>query len=210
MKKFGLTLAETLITLGVIGVIATLTIPNTIGKAGNIAQIGPKLAKAVSNFEQANQTLLTNNGIERLTDKLDEFGTVYRYLDELGIYLKFTSLGKGQIMTKDGISFTIAYPSAAPANTQDPAYKQKIGTVLIDINGPNNNPNRYGKDWFTFSWWNDGSLRPKGAANWNESADSQIGGKDYWQKHCPADSTPTDYSYCAGHIFENNLRVLYK
>ena len=53
MKKHGFTLAEVLITLGIIGVVAALTAPALVQNAGS-AQIGPKLAKAVSTFEIAN------------------------------------------------------------------------------------------------------------------------------------------------------------
>lgn len=60
MKK-GFTLAEVLITLGIIGVVAALTAPALIQDAGS-AQIGPKLAKAVSTFEVANENLLSNAG----------------------------------------------------------------------------------------------------------------------------------------------------
>ncbi len=57
MKKSGFTLAEVLITLGIIGVVAALTAPALVQNAGS-AQIGPKLAKAVSTFELANQNML--------------------------------------------------------------------------------------------------------------------------------------------------------
>ena len=53
MKKYGFTLAEVLITLGILGVIAALTIPGLMLDSRR-AQIGPKLAAAVSAFEQAN------------------------------------------------------------------------------------------------------------------------------------------------------------
>ena len=207
MKKFGLTLAEMLTTLGIIGIIATLTIPNTIGKVGNTAQIGPKLAKTISNFEQANQTLLTDNGIEKLTD-LENFENE-NYINELSKYLKFTAQTNG-IVTKDGILLRPSASDTAPTNSSDPAYKQRIGEVYIDINGINTNPNEYSKDIFIFSWWNDGSLRPKGATNWNENKTSQFGGTEHWTKLCPTNATPSDPSYCAGHIFENNLKVLYQ
>ena len=47
MKKNGFTLAEVLITLGIIGVIAAITLPTLMSDTTS-AQIGPKLAKAVS------------------------------------------------------------------------------------------------------------------------------------------------------------------
>ena len=54
MKRKGFTLSEVLITLGIIGVVAALTLPSLISDTSS-AQIGPKLGKAVSMFEQANE-----------------------------------------------------------------------------------------------------------------------------------------------------------
>ena len=57
MKK-GFTLAEVLITLGIIGVVAALTAPALIQNTGT-AKVGPTLAKAVTTLELANQNMLT-------------------------------------------------------------------------------------------------------------------------------------------------------
>ncbi len=60
MKKQGFTLAEILITLGIVGVVAALTAPALMQNAGS-AQVGPKLAKAVSTFELANENILNES-----------------------------------------------------------------------------------------------------------------------------------------------------
>ena len=67
MKKLGFTLAEVLITLGVVGVVAAITLPSLITDTAT-AQIGPKLAKAVASFEQANQALLNEQSVDNLSD----------------------------------------------------------------------------------------------------------------------------------------------
>ena len=51
MIKKGFTLAEVLITLGIVGVISALTLPSLMNNHTK-AQIGPKLAKAVSAFDK--------------------------------------------------------------------------------------------------------------------------------------------------------------
>lgn len=61
MKKQGFTLAEILITLGIVGVVAALTAPALVQNVGS-AQVGPKLAKAVSTFEVANENMLNEAG----------------------------------------------------------------------------------------------------------------------------------------------------
>ena len=63
----GFTLAEVLITLGIVGVIAAITLP-TLTQSTTTAQIGPKLAKAASAFEQANKALLDAYDVDRLSD----------------------------------------------------------------------------------------------------------------------------------------------
>ena len=55
-KKDGFTLAEILITLGIVGVVAAMTVPRLMNNTST-SQIGPKLAKAAAAFEQANQAM---------------------------------------------------------------------------------------------------------------------------------------------------------
>ncbi len=66
MKKFGFTLAEVLITLGIIGVVAALTTPALYHNAG-LAQVGPKLAKVKSTIENANKMMLQENEVGMLS-----------------------------------------------------------------------------------------------------------------------------------------------
>ena len=56
MKK-GFTLAEVLITLGIIGVVAALTAPSLVQNAGN-AKTGPTLSKVAATIENANEQML--------------------------------------------------------------------------------------------------------------------------------------------------------
>ena len=67
MKRVkGFTLAEILITLGIIGVVAALTAPALVQNAGN-AKIGPALQKIKTTLEVANQQILYDNSISDLT-----------------------------------------------------------------------------------------------------------------------------------------------
>lgn len=61
MKKLGFTLAEVLITLGIIGVVAALTMPTLIANT-KYKQIGVKLAKFHTNLENASRTYVVANG----------------------------------------------------------------------------------------------------------------------------------------------------
>ena len=67
MKKHGFTLAEVIVTLGVVGVIAALTLPIVSNSAAK-SQVGPKLAKAVSVWEQANIAMLEDEDVIAITE----------------------------------------------------------------------------------------------------------------------------------------------
>lgn len=62
MKKFGFTLAETLITLGIIGVIAGITIPTLIKKYQEFV-IKKQFAKFYSNISHAYSRAYNDNGM---------------------------------------------------------------------------------------------------------------------------------------------------
>lgn len=213
MKKNGFTLAEVLITLSIVGILAALTLPTLLT---NIvaAQIGPKLTKAVSIFEQATSSLLTDRFADSLTDAIssdrDSAISPSKIGEELSNYIKMNILREGgpyqenidsvYYAVKDGIiyEFTGGYYNQTEETVP---YRQMLGELVIHTGG-NNSRNDEGRDKFHFTLWNDGSLRAKGSQNW--------GGDDSWTLHCPKGKVPTDYTYCAGHIFENNFKVLYK
>ena len=60
MKKFGFTLAEVLITLGIIGVVAAVTLPTVVMNA-KYKQIGVKLQKFHTNLENAARSYVAEN-----------------------------------------------------------------------------------------------------------------------------------------------------
>ena len=70
MKKHGFTLAEVIVTLGVVGVIAALTLPIVSNSAAK-SQVGPKLAKAVSVWEQANIAMLEDEDVTAITEEFE-------------------------------------------------------------------------------------------------------------------------------------------
>jgi len=65
MKKFGFTLAEVLITLGIIGVVAALTTPALVKNSGK-AKIGPSLAKFVNTLETGVEQMMHNETLSEL------------------------------------------------------------------------------------------------------------------------------------------------
>ena len=87
MKKFGFTLAEVLITLGIIGVVAALTAPALVQNAGT-AKVGPTLSKVVATIENANEQLLHD---EDATDLSKIAETNEEYCELLSKYIAGSS-----------------------------------------------------------------------------------------------------------------------
>jgi len=79
MKKFGFTLAEVLITLGIIGVIAALTTPALVKNTGS-AKIGPTLAKFVNTFETGAEQLLASNEVRSYTGGINDMTLLSKHI----------------------------------------------------------------------------------------------------------------------------------
>ena len=93
MKK-GFTLAEVLITLGIIGVVAALTAPALIQNTGT-AKVGPTLAKAVTTLELANQNMLTETESSTIKAALSDaennpVALTKTYIETLSNYMHIT------------------------------------------------------------------------------------------------------------------------
>ena len=227
MFKKGFTLAEVLITLGIVGVIAAITLPTLI-QGTTTAQIGPKLAKAASAFEQANKALLNEYDVDTLLDTdlltLSDQGMAYgKALSDYLImtandYETLTGVSHASIsgppssvgfsyLAKDGIEYIMYIGDWGATNDGTPAHKQIVGVVWVDINGVTK-PNVYATDVFWFHLMNDGSLQPGGGTFLTNN-------NDYlnWATVCPINgvvAAGVNGAYCTGHIFENNLKVLYR
>lgn len=120
MKKFGFTLAEILVSLAIIGIVATITIP-TLGtnarKQANLAT----LKSTVSDFENAFSAMMIAKGKDTLDDVENWFSE-----DVLSNYMKVSN-GK----TKNGTSYRII---------------ESRNLLELDLNGFNNKPNKDGVD----------------------------------------------------------------
>lgn len=216
MKKKGFSLAELMIAMGVVGVVAAITIPMLVENAQR-AQIGPKLAKAASALEQANHRMLSDLEATSLSESISWEGT---YIEQISDYIKVTpytynvetknTYAPGMrtfvkdyaFIAKDGTVYFISrgYNDMNSLDYTIPAHKRVAGSIFIDINGVSK-PNNGGDDIFVFYLLDDGSLKPAG--------DPEFG--DSWERFCKINQKPTIApTFCTGHIFANNLKVLYK
>ena len=88
MKKIGFTLAEVLVTLAVIGVVAALTMPSLTGNYQK-SRVGPALRKFMTSIENANEMIIADRAVSRISDVARDAQTPNskEYMDVLSEYL---------------------------------------------------------------------------------------------------------------------------
>ncbi len=177
-RKFGFTLAEVLITLAIIGVVAALTIP-TVVKNYQKTQTIAKLKKAYSMINQAYNMSQAENGMYQTWDRGVDIGSTEYFDRYWKSYLKVSKIcntysdcgykrnqpwkkpngdyvttavvasnERTTFLTPDGILFAI-FTSSATTTVND--------SVVIDLNG-SKEPNQLGKDVFRFTRTDKGIL----------------------------------------------------
>ena len=186
MKK-AFTLAEVLITLGIIGIVASMTLPTLVNNTRN-KQIESSFKKNYSNLQQVLEMYQAKNG-ERL--KGNEIGNTelkkilmeyYKTTRDCGYYSKgcIPYYGNSDIDNeKNGKSYKTFNnkPIKKLDLFDDGQFILMDGSLVllentfihnrtyitIDVNGYLKNPNKWGHDIFTFQLDNNGILRPMGA-----------------------------------------------
>lgn len=185
------TLAEVLITIGIIGVVAAMTIPNLLTKMDRDKKIAT-VRKAQSILNQAIKLSTIDNEDYEAWDTslppreyLDKYYTPYmkviaycetyakcnyknaapwsRY-NGSNSYTGFNAYSRIPIFTLDGILYSISQTGGSNDQDDNGIYDfNYIGSngVFIDVNGPNK-PNRFGNDVFMLVRNQDGSVMPLG------------------------------------------------
>lgn len=231
MKKIGFTLAEVLITLGIIGVVAALTAPALVQNAGT-AKIGPTLSKVVSTLENANEQILHDEDANDLS-KIAE--TTEEYCELLSKYISGSSYEV--VKNENFISKPVTYDSSntnfawqafqdlhfsdntsilfstflKPSYNKKGSFKGCYALMFIDINGIKIKPNVIGKDMFLFLLDKNGQVLPWGsnAYAWVMNDDNAKFTETEGAYACNETTVTTGYG-CAGSIFENNFKVIYQ
>ena len=189
----GFTLAEVLITLGVIGIVAAMTLPALITRNQNKA-LEASLKKNYAVIQHALDMYQAEHG-ERLTRKIltSRAGGVTLYT-EIKPYFKiihdcgqtgsqakgcipyYGNPGNDERNSKTYMTFNKT-PLTRLSLFDDGQFILNDGSLImienpnetsdlyisVDVNGYRKNPNRWGHDLFTFQLMDDGRLLPMGA-----------------------------------------------
>ena len=188
MKK-GFTLAEVLITLTVIGVVAALAAP-ALSNSTQKAKVGPALSKFINTMETANEHIIADNQADSISSVTDSKAD--NYLTELSKYVKGLKEDKtlkditltpanyngdsdkdGSPMKEEEVEnfaiYTFSDGSAMALKHYDRdtthsagTFKGNVASVWFDINGFDKKPNRAGRDEFRFYIDDSGSVYPDG------------------------------------------------
>ena len=174
VKAYAFTLAETLIVIGIIGVVAALTLPNLNHATGDKETV-TRVMKAYSMLNEANDRAVATYGpiSEWASDaqcakvpnscymkRLKEFLKVSKSCDETGdeedsSYLSCENMAKGDMgcpiihQLADGISIG-AYQGDFDCNDSYGPNDVCFDEIVVDINGPNKGKNTTGQDIFYF------------------------------------------------------------
>lgn len=176
-NKNAFTLAEVLITLGIIGIVAAMVIPTLISNAQNKDNVA-RLLKFSTNLQEA--VALWKEDIACHNDASNCFismgfanGNDSAFDETVGRFLYIADKATGATNTKDwlpdstlnyygeAIPSSTGFGSVAKCNSKDAVYLLKDGVTVsadtdpnglglaVDVNGKKG-PNRFGKDVFHF------------------------------------------------------------
>lgn len=210
-KKLAFTLAEVLITLSIIGIVAALTVPNIINNYQKETQ-AIQIRKAVNDLAGAFDILMTEEGKTKLTStsvytgkKYD--GTVYGitpFIKEKFKVVREYSCFASKYKSISGTSANFSCDGEQYLLSNSNAICIKKGTkkfnITIDTNGPDK-PNTSGRDLFALYIDENGEIKGDGAS-------SGSSGSGYGSSGDACD-TSTNGKYCLNKLMENNWKMDY-
>lgn len=200
MKK-GFTLAEVLITLVVIGIIATVTVPSILQSTERQEFIS-KLKKANSVLHQGLSAIARESGYPLgdytflIEEKifLDEFSKVTNVIrtcesirdcygqDEFKRYSFLNGspadnafIDGKTVITTDGIAYTYALEPFLNFGIAEEDYVNQIASIVVDVNTAERKPNRAGMDVFMFYLINGKGIVPAGSKSFDECNRQNLG-----------------------------------
>lgn len=183
MKK-AFTLSEVLITLGVIGIVAAMTLPAVINNSRN-KQLEAGLKRSYSVLGQAlnmyqaetgervlpEKEIILNDILKKYLNVIDDCGN-FRNPEGVAVHSKCLQLGSentvyrtysGELITSIGYfdDGQFVLNDGSLVLVENPVHLNRM-YISVDVNGLNKNPNRFGHDLFMFQIDKKGMLLPMG------------------------------------------------
>ena len=231
MKLRGFTLAEVLVTLGIIGVVAALTMPK-INANVQRRELEASFAKIVRDLENTNQIIIGDKNAKTLraacgitnADKDSIWNKAIKYYRTLANYYPITP-GVNPAVTYSGGNqdLSIGANSGAyftsksreygmrPTGGYSEGYWDDYAVLYIDINGPDKGPQRVGIDMHPFVLdLITGEVYGYGSRQCPVFRNNRT--YDLSSTKCPTDgSSISDLNAitCAGSIMDNGGKILY-
>ena len=216
MKLKGFTLAEVLVTIGLIGVVASLTLP-AISTNIQKQQMGPALLRAAATLETANSLMMVEQDIlsfkascgtnyisqcfiPYIAPKIGAHFVPHAQIKPYKFMNSDTSINMHEskydaYMSKNGFIYYLY--------NEDLANNADNYGMFVDVNG-NKGPNTVGKDTFYLGmYFSDG-----GKLDFTGS-DTAKYDNGFWHTRCNSRSVDNLGMDCAGSILDNNGKVIY-
>ena len=223
MKKFGFTLAEVLVTLGIIGVVSAMTIPSLSTNANNKANAA-KLSATISTLETAISNMMADEGVVDIFDIIDYEKKITKYIKLLKLedgdfgvnYEKdanYNRFGK-TIDGNSGITGTDFKSGGMPSLLKNGAYVQIDSfheKIFIDTNG-DAKPNIFGRDMHYFKLSSEGKLLAFGSRALEDYTKgvNYLENAEHWLTSSNKQYACNDSKKglgCTGRLVENNFVV---
>ena len=184
-RRAAFTLAEVLITLGVIGIVAALTIPTLIANHQKKVYV-TQFEKAYNTVQNAFKLMLAETGTDNLSDNdfISAMASSSNEAEVTRLAKKYFNIAQDVKHYNSNSAPDYRYlfygngadtvsPSGYLIKTADGAniylstgsYGSVI-TVHFDVNGSNKGPNTSGRDYFSLFFYPDGKLSPFGFSDY--------------------------------------------
>lgn len=163
MSKAAFTLAETLITLGIIGVVAALTMPTLIANYQKKVLV-TQLKKQVNVMENNFKRIMADEGVDTLCDTAIAYScNDYGFHMDPKKYKKYFNLYEAPESSIAVKTLKLFDPDVAILQTKDGTalgffnvFNANVQYIFIDVNG-DKGPNMAGRDRFMFYFNNNNS-----------------------------------------------------
>ncbi len=201
-RKSAFTLAEVLVTLGIIGVVSAMTIPSLTQSWQKKAYVA-QLKKSYSEISQAFQSVLNDTNAVNLTEAgVYDANTLRTFTNNY--FKKVKDCGGSASGCMAGFYNLIsggnlggAYGDSCFVTTSGASICMRIGSIQIDVNGQKG-PNIVGRDYFQLGYSNDGKLYGSDSGN-------SYHNQEYCKKHNISDGP----LYCITDIINNGWEMKY-